>query len=254
MDDGTNHERVAIILAAGEGKRMKSPLPKVLHPVGGRPMVLQVVETARASGFTRCIVVVGHGREEVTRTIGGSGVEFAVQAEQLGTGHAVEMAAPLLDGYPGHVSVLCGDVPLLTVRTLSDLIRLHEREGYAATVLTFRPPDPTGYGRIYRDARGDLERIVEQRDLPSGSPPPGEVNSGTYCFSWPKLRPTLKELRTDNQQGEYYLTDTVELLRRAGHRTGAFLTQDAMEVAGVNTPEQLRVLDEEYSRRRGASS
>lgn len=247
-------DRVAIILAAGEGKRMKSPLPKVLHPVGGRPMVLNVIDTARAAGFARCIVVIGHGREEVRRVLAGAGVEFAVQAEQLGTGHAVEMAAPLLEGFSGEVSVLCGDVPLLTARTLDALAALHDREGYAGTVLTFRPDDPSGYGRIFRDARGDLEKIVEERDLPAGDPAPTEVNSGTYCFSWARLRPTLKELRTDNQQGEYYLTDTVALLHGAGYRTGAFLTGDAMEVAGVNTPEQLRALDEEFRKRQMGAS
>jgi len=245
--------RVAVVLAAGEGKRMKSPLPKVLHPIGGRPMICHVLDRAREAGFERRIVVVGHGRDEVQAALADYGVEFVVQAEQLGTGHAVDMASPLLDGFAGEVAVLCGDVPLLSRATLDALARTHEAGGYAATVLTFRPQDPTGYGRVYRDASGDLEKIVEQRDLPEGEDAPGEVNSGTYCFRWPAVRPLLKELETGNQQGEYYLTDTVAMLRAAGHRVGAHLTNDPIEVSGVNSPAQLAELEVHFQARlRGA--
>jgi bifunctional UDP-N-acetylglucosamine pyrophosphorylase/glucosamine-1-phosphate N-acetyltransferase len=253
LESQSNAERAAIILAAGEGKRMKSDLPKVLHPIAGRSLVEHVIDTARHSGFGRIVVVVGHGRERVREALANADVEFAVQAEQLGTGHAVEQAAPALDGFEGQAAVLCGDVPLLTEKTLSALIAQHESGGYAATVLTMRPENPHGYGRIYRDDTGDLLRIVEQRDLPPGEEHPDEVNSGTYCFEWPVVRPVLRDLRSDNDQGEYYLTDVVSLLREAGRRVGAYLTDDADEVEGVNTPEQLARLERVYRMRGGGA-
>jgi bifunctional UDP-N-acetylglucosamine pyrophosphorylase/glucosamine-1-phosphate N-acetyltransferase len=242
-------ERVAIILAAGEGKRMQSDLPKVLHPIGGAPMLTRVIDAAREAGFGRQVIVIGHGRQQVQAALSDAGVEFAVQAEQLGTGHAVEMAAPALEGFGGEVAVLCGDVPLLSAHTIHELLRTQESGGYAATVLTMRLTDPGGYGRIYRDRRGDVEKIVEQRDLPVGEAHPNEVNSGTYCFEWPKLRPVLRELRTDNDQGEYYLTDTIALLRARGERVGAYLTEDPVEVSGINSPEQLAALDAAWRER-----
>jgi len=171
MTTSTPRARVAVILAAGQGKRMKSELPKVLHPVGDVPMIHHVIDAAREAGYERRIVVVGHAREVVKDALSSYGVEFAVQAEQLGTGHAVEMAAPLLEGFGGQVAVLCGDVPLLSTATLSRLGQTHDDGGYACTVLTFRPENPQGYGHIYRDASGDVTRIVEQKDLPDGSVP-----------------------------------------------------------------------------------
>lgn len=249
MSERTNATRAAVILAAGEGKRMKSDLPKVLHPIAGRPLVEHVIDTARRADFGRIVVVVGHGRERVREALANAGVDFAVQAEQLGTGHAVEQAAPALEGFEGQVAVLCGDVPLLTTTTLSALIGQHEAGRYAATVLTMRPANPHGYGRIYRDSEGDLLRIVEQRDLPEGETHPDEVNSGTYTFEWSVVRPLLRELKSDNSQGEYYLTDIVALLRERGHRVGAYLTGDADEVEGVNTPEQLARLERVYHAR-----
>ncbi len=243
--------RAAIILAAGEGKRMKSGLPKVLNPIGGRPMILHVLESACRAGLDPRIVVVGVGREQVIDALSGHDVAFAVQAEQLGTGHAVEMAAPLLEGFAGTVAVLYGDVPLLSTRTLTALLRTHEEGRFAAVVLTMRPEDPTGYGRIYRNAAGELEKIVEQRDLPPGETHPTEVNSGTYCFDWPLVRPLLKLLKNDNEQGEYYLTDTIGMLRERGHRVGAYLTQDAIETSGVNDAAQLAALDAAFRGRAG---
>jgi bifunctional UDP-N-acetylglucosamine pyrophosphorylase/glucosamine-1-phosphate N-acetyltransferase len=242
-------ERVAIILAAGQGKRMNSDLPKVLHPIGGRPMIERVMDTARAAGFNRIVVVVGHGREQVKDVISGEGVEFAVQDEQLGTGHAVEMAATCLDGFDGQVSVLCGDVPLLSVDTLRALRDTNETNHYAGTVLTMILDDPTGYGRVYRTPGGEVAKIVEHRDLPEGDPGPDEVNSGTYCFDWAALRPALKELKTDNDQGEYYLTDVVSILREKGASVGASVTEDPIETSGINNPEQLAELDRAWRAR-----
>lgn len=250
MTTPTPGARVAVILAAGQGKRMQSDLAKVLHPVGGVPMIHHVLDASREAGYGRRIVVVGHAREAVKAALSSYGVEFAVQAEQLGTGHAVEMAAPVLEGFQGEVAVLCGDVPLLTAATLRRLSEVHAEGGYACTVLTFHPENPHGYGRIYRDEAGDVTAIVEQKDLPPGEDAPHEVNSGTYVFDWPRLRPLLKELKTENQQGEYYLTDTLALLRKAGHRVGGMATNDELEVAGVNSPQQLADLDAEFRRRR----
>jgi bifunctional UDP-N-acetylglucosamine pyrophosphorylase/glucosamine-1-phosphate N-acetyltransferase len=228
---------------------MKSDLPKVLHLVGGRPMVLHVIDSAREVGFERQIVIVGHGREKVMRALREHDVEIVVQERQLGTGHAVEMAAPLLVGYEGDLAVLCGDVPLLRPGTLRALWQTHTAGGYAATVLTFDPPDPTGYGRVYRNARGEVERIVEQRDLPPGEAHPTESNSGTYCFHWPRLRPLLSELDPANDQNEIYLTDTIAMLRARGEPVAACLTDDPEEVSGVNDLRQLRALDAAYRRR-----
>ncbi len=244
-------ERVAIILAAGEGKRMKSDLPKVLNPVGGRPMIHHVIENARTAGLDRQIVVVGFAREKVVEALRDHGVEFAIQEEQLGTGHAVEMAAPLLEAFDGEVAVLCGDVPLLTPGTLRALIRTLNDGECAAAVLTMRPDDPTGYGRIYRNASGGLDRIVEQRELPDGEAHPTEVNSGTYIFSWSSLKPLLARLDRNNDQGEYYLTDTIAMLRAEGKHVAAYLTDDAMEVSGVNSAEQLAAVDVAFRARQG---
>lgn len=228
----------ALILAAGEGKRMRSPLPKVLHPVGGMPMVIRVIGIARRSGADRVVVVLGHGRDRVAPALAGEGVEIVVQEEQLGTGHAVRMAEPVLRERGGEVLILSGDVPLIRASSLGELVADHRRAGRAATVMTAIFEDPGMLGRIVRDERNDLQAIVEARDAGPTQSALREVNGGIYCFETAALLDALAKLGRENAQSQYYLTDTIEILRREGRRVGAWVVADPAEILGVNTPEE----------------
>ncbi len=231
---------VAVILAAGQGTRMRSKHAKVLHPVGGRPMLHTVVDTVRQAGFGRIIVVVGHLADQVQAACGDLGVEFVLQAEQLGTGHAVAQAEPLLAGHEGPVLVTYGDTPLFRPQTMANLLARHRAAGAAATLLSAFVDDPTGYGRIVRDAAtGRLVRIVEQKDATPEEAAIREINSGTYCFDGPSLFSALKEVRPQNAQGEYYLTDVLGLLVRDGRPVEVVVAPDAREVLGVNDRVEL---------------
>lgn len=230
-------ELAAVILAAGEGTRMKSSLPKVLHRVCGKPMIKYVAETARSIGMKRVVVVVGHGAEEVISSL--SNVDFVVQERQLGTGHAVQVAEGKLSDFEGDVLVLSGDTPLLRQQTLSCLVALHCDSEAAATLLTAEMVDPTGYGRVIRDDSGRVKRIVEEKDASPKERKIKEINSGTYCFKKDKLFPALKKLTPENKQSEFYLTDVVRLLVKDGERVFALRTDDPSEVVGVNSRRQL---------------
>ncbi len=236
-------ELVAIVLAAGAGKRMNSDLAKVLHPVLGRSMLEHVLDAVTGAGVRRSIVIVGHQAESVQRAVAPRGVEFAVQSQQLGTGHAVQQAQPLLGGVQGTALVLCGDTPLLTSETLHDLLVTHVNARAAATVLSALVDDPTGYGRIVREADGAVQRIVEHKDASEAERRVREINSGLFAFSIADLFTALAQVRADNAQGEYYLTDTLEILARMRKRIAAHRCKDAREVQGVNTPEQLRAAE-----------
>jgi UDP-N-acetylglucosamine diphosphorylase/glucosamine-1-phosphate N-acetyltransferase len=223
-----------VILAAGQGKRMHSDLPKVLHEINGRPMVRYVIDSVQALGPDRVVVVTGHQAELVEQACAGTGVAFARQAQQLGTGHAVLQALPLLEGYRGTVVVLNGDVPGLRTETMRRFIEFHRSSGFAATVLTARLPDPSGYGRIVRDASGKLARIVEHKDASESERAIDEINSGLFCFEAHDLVASLGRVGRGNAQNEYYLTDVIGLLAAAGRPVGAYCVDDAREVAGVN--------------------
>jgi bifunctional UDP-N-acetylglucosamine pyrophosphorylase/glucosamine-1-phosphate N-acetyltransferase len=229
----------ALVLAAGLGKRMQSDLAKVLHPMAGRPLLAWVLDSLRDLGLDRVLVVVGHQRESVVAAFPDAGVEWVVQAEQCGTGHAVMMAAPALADFAGTLLVVCGDTPLLRAETLHALLEGHAASGAAVTVLSMRVPDPSGYGRILRDGRGGLSAIVEERDATDAQRRIDEVNSGVYAFRYPALAGTLSDLETRNQQGEYYLTDTVALMGRRGLGTAVVCAADHRELLGINTVEQL---------------
>lgn len=224
------------MLAAGQGKRMNSDLPKVLHPVCGRPMLLHVLEAAEAVGTERVIVVVGHGRRLVESHLP-AGVSVAFQDRQLGTGHAVLAAGPLI--LPGLFLVLCGDTPLLTGESLRGLVTGHTRSGAGATVLTMELDDPAGYGRVIRDLDGSVSRIVEHRDASPKELAVREVNSGIYVLPAPLALEVLEQVGTDNDQGEIYLTDVIAGLRERGERVAAHKIADATVVLGVNSPEEL---------------
>jgi bifunctional UDP-N-acetylglucosamine pyrophosphorylase/glucosamine-1-phosphate N-acetyltransferase len=235
--------KVALILAAGKGKRMKSERPKVLHKLNGRYIVEYVVDAARQAGLERQILVIGHQAEKVEKALSGLGVEFAVQAEQLGTGHAVMMAEPLLEGFRGDLVVLCGDMPLVKPRTIKRLVEEKHRLGAAAVVLTAILEDPAKYGRIIRDKKGLLKAIVEYRDADNEVREIKEVNTGTYCFDWEKLQPILGHLRDDNDQREYYLTDSVSILVGRGEAVGAIVAEDPNEGFGINSASELEMVE-----------
>ncbi|SOY84210.1 bifunctional: N-acetyl glucosamine-1-phosphate uridyltransferase (N-terminal); glucosamine-1-phosphate acetyl transferase (C-terminal) [Cupriavidus taiwanensis] len=225
-----------VILAAGMGKRMYSDLPKVLHPVAGRPMLAHVLDTARALSPSRLVVVVGHGAARVREAVAADDVAFAEQAQQLGTGHAVMQALPLLDDNQPTL-VLYGDVPLTSAATLQALVA--EAGARRFGVLTVEMPDPTGYGRIVRDAAGSIVRIVEQKDASEAEKAIREINTGIIVCPTGHLRKWLSTLRNDNAQGEYYLTDTVERAVADGVETVSAQPAAVWETLGVNSKLQL---------------
>lgn len=228
----------AVILAAGKGTRMKSETPKALFPIAGKPMLQHVVDTLGKLDVAETYIVVGHGSSQVRGTIKGL-VNWVEQREQLGTGHALAQAFPLLHNFPGEVLILFGDTPLLTSSTLEGLVCEHRRNRNAATVLSAHIPEPLGYGRIIKGDNGCVQAIVEERDADSQQKKINEINSGTFCLDWAKAGPLLERLNTDNAQGEYYLTDIISLLARQGDRTGVYVAEDHREVAGVNDRVQL---------------
>lgn len=228
----------AVVLAAGKGTRMKSDLPKVLHRLAGRPLLDHVLDTAAAAGIDHTVVVVGHEAGLVRDTCARPGLSFALQQPQLGTGHAVQVGMPAVRP-GGWCVVLAGDVPLLRASTLSRLIDDTLASGAAATVLTCVVPDAGAYGRIVKDADGRVVKIVEARDATPEEKAIGEYNSGVFCFRTADLAEALASLRTDNDQGEYYLTDTVAFLVGNGRTVAAVRTDDPDEVVGINTVDEL---------------
>ncbi|MBP1765619.1 MAG: glmU [Firmicutes bacterium] len=229
---------MAVILAAGKGTRMKSALPKVLHQVGGRPMVQHVLHAANEAGVGKNVVVIGFGADSVREYLGNQ-VEYAVQEQQLGTGHAMLQAKTAIGDFSGTILVLCGDTPLLRGETLKALCQAHRHNQAAATVLTVRMPDPTGYGRVIRDGQGQVLRIVEQKDAGPDELSCDEINTGIYCFQTEALFSALSQITCENQQGEYYLTDVLEILGSGGNRVGAVLAEDYQEMLGINSRAQL---------------
>ncbi|MEW2403329.1 bifunctional UDP-N-acetylglucosamine diphosphorylase/glucosamine-1-phosphate N-acetyltransferase GlmU [Streptomyces sp. NPDC046862] len=238
-----NRPAAVVVLAAGEGTRMKSATPKVLHSICGRSLVGHVLAAARELEPENLVVVVGHAREKVAAHLAeiDSDVRTAVQAEQNGTGHAVRMGLEELGGaVDGTVVVVCGDTPLLTGATLRALAATHTADGNAVTVLTAEVPDATGYGRIVRDgASGAVTAIVEHKDASESQRAIREINSGVFAFDGQLLADALGKVRTDNSQGEEYLTDVLGILREAGHRVGASVAGDHREIAGINNRVQL---------------
>jgi bifunctional UDP-N-acetylglucosamine pyrophosphorylase/glucosamine-1-phosphate N-acetyltransferase len=231
---------LAIILAAGHGKRMRSEKAKVLHDLCGRPMIRYVVDAARAAGARTIVVVVGYGADQVRVALAGEpDVLFAVQENQLGTGDAVKACRPILGDYAGPALVLVGDEPLIRPEPLADLLRRQQDEGASALLGTAVMPDPTGFGRILRDTSGRFLRIVEQRDCSPAEIAIREVNPSCYVFELPVLWEALDRLGTGNAQGEYYLTDAPELLHEMGRKVVAVPCLDPDDVLGINTRQHL---------------
>jgi len=247
-----SHSRplAAVVLAAGEGTRMKSSVPKVLHPLCGRPMLLYVIGALEQLDLQRIVVVVGHGSEQVIKTLHGQTdvpLEFVEQRVQRGTGDAVSVA---LTVFPDEIEeeddiiVVPGDTPLLRAETLTGLAREHDGVDAAATVLTARLPDPTGYGRIVRGKEGRVEAIVDHWDATEEERAIDEVNTSIYCFRRGLLAPALRRLSPENAQGEYYLTDAIAVLRQAGHKVVAMEAREVAEAMGVNDQVQLAEAEE----------
>lgn len=233
---------VAIILAAGKGTRMHSKYPKVLHKVGGKPMLQHVIDAADICGADKKVIIVGHEAEMVETMVGSQGT-IALQAEQLGTGHAVMQTADALNKFNGTALILCGDTPLLNGEELKKFCEAHKKSGAAATVLTAIMDDPFGYGRIIRDINGNVEGIVEQKDATEAQKSIKEINTGIYCIECPQLFEALSTLTNNNAQGEYYLTDVLQKLRSAGQKIGGISTADSDMVMGINSRRQLAVAE-----------
>ena len=230
-------QAAAIVLAAGEGTRMRSSLPKVAHEILGVPLVRYVIDAARSAGVDRIVTVVGSGADAVGRIAGDT--EIAVQGERLGTGHAVGCARTALAGLTGPVLVLAGDVPLLRAETLARLIEVREQTGAACVMLTARFPDPTGYGRVIRDGNGTAVAVVEQRDLTTEQAPCGECNAGVYCFDTEALFAALQRVTPENTAHEYHITDTIALLHGDGLLVETVALENPDEAHGINTRVQL---------------
>lgn len=232
-------ELSAVVLAAGQGTRMKSKLPKVLHKVCGVPMVNQVIRIIKNAGCTRCIAVTGFKEELVRKSLGDS-VSFVHQTEQLGTGHAVMQAMPLLESdEDGYVLVICGDTPLLRAETIRHLIDVCIHNRASATVLTARLDNPFGYGRVIRDKDGHMQRIVEQKDGTESELAVNEINTGTYCFHVADLVDALHKIDNHNAQQEYYLTDVFGIMIQENKQVIPVVAEDADETMGVNSRRQL---------------
>ncbi len=236
MTDGA----LAVVLAAGKSTRMKSALPKVLHEVCGRPMIEYVLDAARAAGVSRIVAVVGYRAEFVRAHLSQHrDVEFALQSEQKGTGHAVMMCRDQLASHRGSVLVLAGDTPLLKSGSLAALLKTQRETGAAAVIGTTETPANHGLGRIVRDGSGHFERIVEERDATDEQRQIREINTGCYAFDSPSLLGALDRIRPDNNQAEYYLTDCPLVLKRDGRTVSAAKVFDVDEALGVNTRVQL---------------
>ena len=232
---------MAIIMAAGKGTRMKSKNSKLVQKIYGKEMIKRAVENAKKAGIDDIVTVVGYKKEQVRQVLGNS-VKYAVQEEMLGTGHAVMQAAKYLEGKKGKVLVLNGDVPILRPETINNLLEKSIDSKEAATLLTAIYDDPFGYGRIIRDEGGNVEGIVEEKDATDEQKEIAEINAGIYCFDIEALLEALKEIKPNNSQGEYYLTDVIEIIGKKGLKTGAVIVEDNTEILGVNDRMQLQMV------------
>ncbi|QSX07440.1 bifunctional UDP-N-acetylglucosamine diphosphorylase/glucosamine-1-phosphate N-acetyltransferase GlmU [Alkalibacter rhizosphaerae] len=239
--------KMALILAAGKGTRMKSSIPKVLHKAAGQYMIEHVIESCEDAAVEEIHAIIGHGKELVKQALGDR-VGYMEQVQQLGTGHALMMAKELLPKDGSAVLVLVGDAPLIEGDTLAELMRIHEQEGNSATVLTAIMENPTGYGRILKNEEGDIRKIVEEKDASDLEKNIREINSGMYCFKSDDLIEALESLTNDNAHGEYYLTDVIEILNGMGKRTGTWAT-NVESIKAVNSRVELAQVEKIMRRR-----
>ncbi|NTW20566.1 MAG: bifunctional UDP-N-acetylglucosamine diphosphorylase/glucosamine-1-phosphate N-acetyltransferase GlmU [Nostocales cyanobacterium W4_Combined_metabat2_030] len=237
---------VVAILAAGKGTRMKSNLPKVLHSLGGKSLIERVIESAEPLLPDRRLVIVGYQSQEVKTAIDSIyGVEFVEQTVQLGTGHAIQQLLPHLEGYTGDLLILNGDVPLLRTETLKNLLQIHQENQNSCTILSAQLPNPQGYGRVFRNSEGIVQKIVEDKDCTPNQRENDRVNAGIYCFHWPDLAEILPHLQANNAQKEYYLTDAVTQVGKVM----AVDVEDYQEILGINDRLQLATANDILQRR-----
>jgi bifunctional UDP-N-acetylglucosamine pyrophosphorylase/glucosamine-1-phosphate N-acetyltransferase len=233
---------VAIILAAGKGKRMKSKYPKVMHKIGGKPLLYYVLKNVNSLNIKEKILVVGYKAEEVIKNIG-ENIKYVVQKKLLGTAHAVLQTEKLLKNYNGNVLILYGDVPFLSISTLKSLMKKHLKENASCSILTAEMENPYGYGRIIRDENGNIIKIVEEKDANKYEKKIKEVNSGIYCFKAPSLFSALKIVKNNTAQKEYYLTDVISILNKRGEKVIGVKTENSEEIKGVNTRWELQEME-----------
>ncbi|MCA9128151.1 MAG: NTP transferase domain-containing protein [Planctomycetales bacterium] len=239
------NQPMAIVLAAGRGTRMKSDLPKVLFPALGRPMVHWVLDAAQAAGIQNCLVVVGYRGDDVREHLSErTGISYAVQEQQLGTGHAVEMCRSQLTAHNGPVLIVAGDSPMIQADTISTLLSEFQAGQYACLLGTLLKEDPTGLGRIVRGTDGRFERIVEQKDASATEQQIKEVNMSTYMFDCQALLWALSKLENANAQAEFYLTDCPEILRRDGRKVDAVPVLKPCESLSINTLDELALVED----------
>jgi UDP-N-acetylglucosamine diphosphorylase/glucosamine-1-phosphate N-acetyltransferase len=229
----------ALILAAGKGTRMKSDLAKVLHVLNGKPLLHYSLAAAKEAGAEKIVVIIGHQADDVREKFANSSCIFVEQKTQLGTGHAVLQAKNVLADYKGLIVILCGDVPLLKPATIKSLVDNHLAAKAVVSVLTTIPPPPHAYGRIVKDDKDNVLKIVEYKDATEDEKKIGEINTGIYCVDTKFLFSALGKVNNNNQQHEYYLTDIVEIACRAGQKVKSFIASDYIEVMGINTVEEL---------------
>jgi UDP-N-acetylglucosamine diphosphorylase/glucosamine-1-phosphate N-acetyltransferase len=235
----------AVIMAAGRGRRMEGELPKVLHDFGGKPMLKWVVALARAVGAEPVIMIVGSQDAQIKAALPDENLEYVMQEKPLGTGHAVSLAAPLLDGKRGDALILSGDVPAISPASVEKLLANHRRHNAAATMLTAEVPDPSGYGRVLTDEAGHFLGVVEDKDATSEEKLLRRINSGIYVFKIPALLNSLPLIRNDNKQKEYYLPDALYILKEQSQTVAVENANDYREILGVNTKAELRKLHDE---------
>jgi len=229
----------ALILAAGKGTRMKSDLAKVLHVLNGKPLLHYSLAAAKNAGAEKIVVIIGHQADKISEDFSESDCIFIEQKPQLGTGHAVLQAKDVLVDYEGLTVILCGDVPLLKAATIKSLVDNHLTAKAVVSVLTTIPPPPHAYGRIVKDDKGNVFKIVEHKDATEDEKKIGEINTGIYCVDTKFLFYALGKITNNNQQKEYYLTDIVEIACREGMTVKSFIASDYVEVMGINTVEEL---------------
>jgi UDP-N-acetylglucosamine diphosphorylase/glucosamine-1-phosphate N-acetyltransferase len=243
MSINSKQQLATVILAAGKGTRMKSDLPKALHKVNEKPLLMHVIGLAKKINSERIINILGHQKDLVIEAIASENVEYVIQEPQLGTGHAVQQTYPLLKDFDGDVLVLSGDVPLLRKSTIEKMLKIHREADNGATVLTAIFENPHGYGRVIRNNNDTLDYIIEEKDCNDEQRKIKEINAGIYIFKSKELFPALNKIKNDNKQNEYYLPDALKYIANAGQSIALHITSEPIEISGVNTVEQLRELN-----------
>lgn len=239
-----------IVLAGGKGKRMKSTLPKVLHRICGKPMIHYIIKELRSlNEIEGILVIVGYKKEKVIRALP-QGIKFAVQKKMLGTADAIKSCRKHLKNYKGDVLIICGDTPLITSKMLVDLIKVHKTKKSDVTIVTTYIKDPTGYGRIIKNSKGIVLGIIEEKDADAKQKKIKEINTGIYCYSWPKLKYALKRIKINKLKGEYYLTDAIAILKKRKLKVNTFLAGNSFEVMGIDDKKRLKTAEKFFVRRK----